>query len=88
MRKDPETTTLPILPAICRSGHTMRTPSLIASAFAELGVATTHEAQGRSGLLHQRLQPRQADVAIAGTAVTCEVPPGDNWMIHVALEQA
>lgn len=68
--------------------NTVRTPGLIASAFAERGVATAHEAQGRSGLLHPRLQPRQADVSIAGTAVTCEVPPGDNWMIHVALEQA
>jgi 4-hydroxy-4-methyl-2-oxoglutarate aldolase len=68
--------------------NTVRTPALIASAFAELGVATTHEAQGRSGLLHARLQSRQSDVSIAGTAVTCEVPPGDNWMIHVALEQA
>lgn len=68
--------------------NTERTPALTATAFAELGVATTHEAQGRSGLLHPRLQPRQSDTAIAGTAVTCEVPPGDNWMIHVALEQA
>jgi 4-hydroxy-4-methyl-2-oxoglutarate aldolase len=68
--------------------NTVRTPAHIASAFAELGVATTHEAQGRSGLLNPRLQPRQSGVAIAGTAVTCEVPPGDNWMIHVALEQA
>ncbi|WP_307027497.1 4-carboxy-4-hydroxy-2-oxoadipate aldolase/oxaloacetate decarboxylase [Arthrobacter globiformis] len=68
--------------------NTVRTPALTASAFAELGVATTHEAQGRAGLLHPRLQPRQSGVAIAGTAVTCEVPPGDNWMIHVALEQA
>lgn len=65
-----------------------RTPSGIASAFAGLGVATTHEAQERSGLLHSRLQPRQSDTAVAGTAVTCEVAPGDNWMIHVALEQA
>lgn len=65
-----------------------RTPAETASAFAKLGVATTHEAQGRTGLLHSRLQARQSDVAIAGTALTCEVAPGDNWMIHVALEQA
>lgn len=68
--------------------NAVRTPAEIASAFAELGVATTHEAQDRTGLLHSRLQARQSDVAISGTALTCEVAPGDNWMIHVALEQA
>jgi len=65
-----------------------RTPSQIADAFGALGVATTHEAQGRTGLLHARLPARQQDAAISGTAGTCEVAPGDNWMIHVALEQA
>lgn len=65
-----------------------RTDLTIASAFAELGVATTHEAMGRAGLLHSRVAPRLANAAISGTALTCQVPPGDNWMIHVALEQA
>jgi 4-hydroxy-4-methyl-2-oxoglutarate aldolase len=67
---------------------TARTDPELTAAFANLGVATTHEAQGRTGLLDHRLLPRQAGTAIAGTALTCEVPPGDNWMLHVALEQA
>lgn len=65
-----------------------RTALDIVDAFAELGVATVHEAQGRTGLLSPRLVPRQQGAVIAGTALTCEVAPGDNWMIHVALEQA
>jgi 4-hydroxy-4-methyl-2-oxoglutarate aldolase len=65
-----------------------RADHVVADAFAELGVATTHEAQGRAGLLSPRLRPRQIGAAISGIAVTCEVPPGDNWMLHVALDLA
>jgi 4-hydroxy-4-methyl-2-oxoglutarate aldolase len=63
-----------------------RTDADVLAGLAELGVSTVHEADGRRGALDPRVRPIQDGAAVAGSAVTVSCHPGDNLMIHAAVE--
>ena len=73
------------MPKVVTGIPTIPTETVI--RYEKLSVATVHEAQGRVGLLSPEIRPVKAGLKLVGRAVTVFATPGDNVMIHVAMEQ-
>ncbi|RKT09421.1 4-hydroxy-4-methyl-2-oxoglutarate aldolase [Streptomyces sp. 1114.5] len=71
---------------VVHTAVTRADPDAVA-ALSAFGVATVHEAMGRTGLMRPYLRPVYPKARLCGTAVTVLLQPGDNWMLHVAAEQ-
>jgi 4-hydroxy-4-methyl-2-oxoglutarate aldolase len=65
----------------------VRADAAVVKALSQYGVATVHEAMGRTGLMQPYMRPVYTGAHFCGTAVTALMHPGDNWMLHVAAEQ-
>jgi 4-hydroxy-4-methyl-2-oxoglutarate aldolase len=74
-----------IEPVVVR--NIVRADPAVVARLAAVGVSTAHEAQGRCGLLDPSVRPIQPGLRLAGPAVTVLCQPGDNLMIHLAVEQ-